>query len=169
MGNLLTKVMSSENEFEKGDAGASNTKLVEAGRCKPGTPVMIKDFPCKVTNFSTAKPGKHGSAKAMLVGKDIFTDKQYEESFGTKDMIPKPIVKKTEMSCIDCSEDGFLSLMQEDGEMKEDIKLPTEEHLREIATRIKAILAEGKKECLVTIQKWGDREQAILCREGGDA
>ena len=70
--------MSSENEFEKGDAGSLNTELAEAGRAKPGSLYMIKDFPCKVTAFSTAKPGKHGSAKAMLVGKDIFTDKQYE-------------------------------------------------------------------------------------------
>ena len=68
--------MSSENEFEAGDAGASNTRFVEAGRAKPGTLIMLKEqFPCKVTAFSTAKPGKHGSAKAMLVGKDIFTDK----------------------------------------------------------------------------------------------
>ena len=161
--------MSSENEFEKGDAGSSNTKLSEAGRAKPGSLVMIKDFPCKVTQFSTAKPGKHGSAKAMLTGKDIFTDKQYEESFGTGDMIPAPEVVKTEMNCIDVTDDGFLSLMQEDGGMKEDIKLPHEEHLKDIATRIKSILAEGKKECLVTVQRWGDREQAVLVREGQDA
>ena len=161
--------MSSENEFDKGDAGSTITELAEAGRAKPGSLFMIKDFPCKVTAFSTAKPGKHGSAKAMLVGKDIFTDKQYEQTFGTGDMEPRPLVKKTEMNCIDCSDDGFLMLMQEDGEMKEDVKLPTEEHLKDIAARIKSILAEGKKECLVTVQKWGEREQAILCREGGDA
>ena len=161
--------MSSENEFEKGDAGATNTELAEAGRAKPGSLYMIKGFPCKVTAFSTAKPGKHGSAKAMLVGKDIFTDKQYEETFGTGDMEPRPIVSKTEMNCIDISDDGFLQLMQEDGEMKEDIKIPHEEHLKDIAARIKSILAEGKKECLVTIQKWGDKEQACLVREGQDA
>ena len=130
---------------------------------------MIKDQPCKVTSHFDAKTGKHGSAKAMLVGKDIFTDKQYEESFGTKDMVPKPVVKKTEMICIDCSEDGFLSLMQEDGEMKEDIKLPTEEHLRDVAARIQAILKAGKKECLVTVQKFGEKEQAVLAREGQEA
>ena len=85
-------------------------------------------------------------------------------------MIPAPEVSKTEMNCIDVTEDGFLSLMdQETGELKEDIKLPHEEHLKDIANRIKSILAEGKKECLVTIQKWGEREQAVLCREGGDA
>ena len=91
----------SDNEFEKGDAGSSLTELAEAGRMKPGSLIMLKgEFPCKVTAFSTAKPGKHGSAKAMITGKDIFTDKQYEETFGTGDMIPRPIIKKTEYTCI---------------------------------------------------------------------
>ena len=30
----------------------------------------------------------------MITAKDIFTDKQYEETFGTGDMIPAPIVTK---------------------------------------------------------------------------
>ena len=65
-----------DNQFEQGDAGASITELAEAGRMKPGSLLMMKEtFPCKVTAFSTAKPGKHGSAKAMITGKDIFTDK----------------------------------------------------------------------------------------------
>ena len=43
---------------------------------KPGSLLIMKDeYPCKVTAFSTAKPGKHGSAKAMITGKDIFTNK----------------------------------------------------------------------------------------------
>ena len=85
----------SDNEFEQGDAGSANITLVEAGRRKPGSLLMMKgEFPCKVINFSTAKPGKHGSAKAMITGKDIFTDKQYEETFGTGDMIPAPVVVK---------------------------------------------------------------------------
>ena len=91
-----------ELEFEVTDAGASSETLVEAGRRKPGSLLMMKgEFPCKVTQFSTAKPGKHGSAKAMITGKDIFTDKQYEETFGTGDMIPAPVVVNTEYTCID--------------------------------------------------------------------
>ena len=94
--------MSSANEFEKGDAGSSFTELAEAGRMKPGSLIMMKDiFPCRVTSFSTAKPGKHGSAKAMITAKDIFTDKQYEETFGTGDMIPRPLVTKKEYTCVD--------------------------------------------------------------------
>ena len=104
--------MSSGEEFEKGDAGANITELCEAGRAKPGSLIMLKDqFPCRVTAFATAKPGKHGSAKAMITGKDIFTDKQYEETFGTGDMTPRPMVSKTEYLCCDVNDDGVLSLL----------------------------------------------------------
>ena len=167
--------MSSSNEFEKGDAGSSTTlsctfdhttHLVEAGRAKPGSLIMLKEtFPCKVTQFATAKPGKHGSAKAMITGKDIFTDKQYEETFGTGDMTPAPTVAKNEYNCIAVDGD-FLQLMAESGELKEDIKLPSEEHLKDIKKGIERILDEGKKECLVQVQTWGDREQAVGVREG---
>merc|ERR1719231_1617224 len=141
-----------ENEFIKGDSGASNTTLVEAGRRKPGSLLMMKEmYPCKVVNFSTAKPGKHGSAKAMIVAKDIFTDKQYEETFGTGDMIPAPVVKKTEYVCIDCDQDGVLNLMTPEGEIKEDLSVPTESHLSDIEKQIRKMIEEGKKECLVTV------------------
>merc|ERR1712113_86350 len=133
---------------------------------KPGTLIMLKDqFPCKVTAFSTAKPGKHGSAKAMITGKDIFTDKQYEETFGTGDITPAPTVSKTEYNCISIDGD-FLQLMTPEGELKEDIKLPTEEHLKDIAKNINRIVEAGKHECLVQVQKWGEREQAVGVREG---
>ena len=161
--------MSSENEFEQGDSGALNTELAEAGRMKPGSLIMMKEqFPCKVTAFSTAKPGKHGSAKAMITAKDIFTDKQYDETFGTGDMIPRPIVTKTEVLCMDCDGDGVLNLLMADGDVKEDLNLPTEAHLSDVAASIKRILEAGAKECLVTFQKWGDREQVVAVREGGD-
>ena len=141
----------SDNEFEQGDAGATTTELHEAGRMKPGSFIMLKgEFPCKVVSFSTAKPGKHGSAKAMITGKDIFTDRQYEETFGTGDMIPRPVVKKNEYVCIAVDGD-FLQLMTEVGEMKEDIKVPTEEHLKDITKRINDILEAGTRECLVTV------------------
>ena len=142
----------SENEFETGDAGALNTELVESSRMKPGSLIMMKDgkFPCRVTAFSTAKPGKHGSAKAMITAKDIFTDKLYEETFSTGDMIPRPIVEKIEAICVDVNEYGEVFLMMPDGEMKEDLDLPTEAHLIDVAKKIREILTSGKFQCLVT-------------------
>ena len=158
-----------DNEFIKGDSGALNTELVEAGRRKPGSLLMMKEtFPCKVVSFSTAKPGKHGSAKAMITGKDIFTDKQYEETYGTGDMIPAPVVVNTEYTCIDLEDDGTVMLMTKDGDMKEDLKLSDAPHLNGMDKQIKAIIEAGAKECLVRVQKWGDKEQAIAVREGND-
>ena len=152
-------MLSDENEFEAGDAGANITELKEAGRMKPGSLIIMKEqFPCKVTAFSTAKPGKHGSAKAMITAKDIFTDKQYDETFGTGDMIPAPIVSKTEVTAICYDDDGVLQLMMPDGDLKEDLNLPTESHLTDIANNIKRIIDAGNKECLVTFQKYGEKE-----------
>ena len=159
----------SDNEFETGDAGAANITLVEAGRRKAGSLLMMKlSFPCKVTNMSTAKPGKHGSAKAMIVAKDIFTDKQYEETFGTGDMIQAPVVTKTEYNCLDLEESGVVQLLTPEGEMKEDISLPSASHLSHLEKQLKAILDLGKKEALVIVQKWGNLEQMIAVREGQD-
>jgi len=37
---------------------------------------MIKGHPCKVVDVSHAKPGKHGAAKANIVGIDLFSNKK---------------------------------------------------------------------------------------------
>lgn len=59
-----------------------------------GAYMMIKTFPCKITEKSLSKTGKHGSSKAHVVGKDIFTDKKYEEIFGASDKVQIPIIAK---------------------------------------------------------------------------
>lgn len=159
--------MSDENEFDQGDSGALNTELAEAGRMKPGSLIIMKEtYPCKVTAFSTAKPGKHGSAKAMITAKDIYTDKQYEETFGTGDMIPRPIVTKVEYVCMCYEDDGPLSLLTPEGEEKNDVSLPTAAHLLDVAAKIKQLCDAADKEVLVTVQRWGDKEQVIAVREG---
>ena len=41
-----------------------------------GSYVMIEDAPCVINSYSTAKPGKHGSAKARVEGKGVFDAKK---------------------------------------------------------------------------------------------
>ncbi len=114
----------SDNEFEKGDAGSANITLVEAGRKKPGSLLMMKgEFPCKVTALSTAKP-------------------------------------------LDRDDSGVLQLLTPEGEMKEDVSLPKEAHLKDLEKLVREILAAGKRECLIVVQKWGEMEQMIAVREG---
>jgi len=41
-----------------------------------GNYLMMDGAPCKITAYSTAKPGKHGSAKARIEGRGVFDDKK---------------------------------------------------------------------------------------------
>jgi len=84
--------MSDDETFEKTDAGALKTVKTDSNRLKPGSLVMMKGQPCKVTDVSTAKPGKHGSAKVILKGKDVLTQKVYECTYHAGDMVDAPIV-----------------------------------------------------------------------------
>lgn len=86
--------MSDEENFDKVDSGSADTTPTQAGSIKKGGYCMLKGFPCKVSDYSTAKPGKHGSAKATIVGNDIFTNKRYEEICPTSANIGVPNVTK---------------------------------------------------------------------------
>ena len=55
------------------------------------------------------------------------------------------------MQCIGITDDGFLQLMDYEGEINENIKLPTENHLEDLAESIKVTLETSDKECLVTV------------------
>ena len=129
---------------------------------------MIKDHPCKVMNFSTAKTGKHGSAKCMITGIDIFTSQKYECTYGSGDMVDAPIVNRIEYTLINIDDEGFCSLMTEAGDIKEDLKLPTDDHLKEIVQKIRDVFEAGNKECLVSAIASMGQEKIIDVREGKD-
>ena len=160
--------MEEENEFTKGDAGAEGIERVQAGSLHKGDLVMIKDHPCRVVSSSTAKTGKHGSAKCMLTGIDIFTANKYECTFGSGDNVDAPVTKRLEYTLINIEDDGFVTLMDESGEIKEDLKVPEEEWLKDVADNIKKIFNDGTKECTVVVLGALGIEKIIGCREGKD-
>ena len=157
-----------DNEFIQGDSGSAGIEKTAAGSLKKGSLVMIKGRPCKVVDFSTAKTGKHGSAKAMVTGIDIFTANKLECTFSTGDNVDAPVVTKNEYTLINIDDEGFVSLMQDSGEVKEDLKLPEDEWLKDIVTKIKSVFEDGKKECLVTVIAALGQEKIISVREGND-
>ena len=112
------------------------TELTDSNRLKNGSLVMIKGNPCKVTQVSTAKPGKHGSAKVILTGKDILTAKVYDCTYHAGDMVPAPIVVRKEYTLLNLDEDT-LEVLDSNGEVKSDLNLPTADHLKDVAKQIK--------------------------------
>ena len=160
--------MSDQDEtFENTDAGSSMFEKTDTNRLKNGSLVMIKGCPCKVTDVSTAKPGKHGSAKVILKGKDIMTGKVYECTYHAGDLVDAPIVNRQEYTLLNI-DDTTLDLLDPSGEVKSDVNLPEEEHLKDVANKIKEVFEEGKRECLVTVLKCMNKELVIEVREGAD-
>ena len=69
--------MEDETFEKKEESGASATHPADAGAIKKGDHCMLKGHPVRVVEVSHSKTGKHGHAKASIIGIDIFTNKKY--------------------------------------------------------------------------------------------
>ena len=149
--------MSDIEEFSDVDAGASNTEALKAGKIRKGDFIVISGKPCKVAEVSTSKTGKHGHAKATIVGLDIFTARKYETIFPTSHSVESPVIKREEWQVTDMDEDGFLSLMNEACEEKLDCKV-TDEAMK---NGIREALDKGTDTVLVTVVSAMDTEMVM--------
>merc|ERR1719326_2296826 len=140
---------------------------MQAGELRKGSHVMIKGHPCKVTEISTSKTGKHGHAKAHIVALDIFTSKKYEDLCPTSHNVEVPFVKRTELQCLSADPDsGEVSLLLESGDTKDDLNLPkfvkvgepTEEDVK-LSDELVAAVDKGDKTVVVTVlEACGDQK-----------
>merc|ERR1712154_644039 len=97
----------------------------------------IKNRPCKIVEMSTSKTGKHGHAKVHMVALDIFTGKKLEDICPSTHNMEVPNVKRKDYQLIGL-EDDFLSLMDDSGDTREDLKCPEGEIGEEIQKAIEA-------------------------------
>ncbi|KAL4961298.1 Eukaryotic translation initiation factor eIF-5A [Aspergillus stella-maris] len=133
--------------FESADAGASATYPMQCSALRKNGFVVIKGRPCKIVDMSTSKTGKHGHAKVHLVALDIFTQKKYEDLSPSTHNMDVPNVTRREYQLLDVSEDGFLSLMDDNGNTKDDVKVPE----GDVGDRINKMFTEDGKDCNVVI------------------
>jgi translation initiation factor 5A len=59
-----------------------------------GNYLMMDGAPCKITAYSTAKPGKHGSAKARIEGKGVFDERKRSLSQPVDAKIWVPVIER---------------------------------------------------------------------------
>jgi len=149
----------SEYAIDNADAGASETIPMEAGQIKKGGYMMIKGRPCKVLSISVSKTGKHGHAKCNFTATDIFTGKKLEDMVPSTHGTTVPIVIKADWEIIDISEDGELTLMDEGGNQKVDLNLPT---IPEgFGEEIRTAWDDGANTIMVTVQSAVGEEAVI--------
>ncbi|SEL85536.1 translation initiation factor IF-5A [Haloferax larsenii] len=59
-----------------------------------GSYVMMEEKPCKIYAYSTAKPGKHGSAKARVESRGVFDNKKRSLSQPVDAKVWVPIIER---------------------------------------------------------------------------
>ncbi|CAO3672335.1 unnamed protein product [Umbelopsis vinacea] len=156
-----------EHTFEQASAGASLTYPLQCSALRKNGHVVIKGRPCRL---STCPPPRLASTDTprSIVAIDIFTNKQVSylrEKVKLEDLSPSthnmdvPNVVRNEYSLINV-DDGFLSLMLNDGSTKDDVKLPE----GELGEKLQEEFDEGK-ELLVTVVSAMGEEHALAYKE----
>ena len=125
--------------------------------------IMIKGKPCKVLNISVSKTGKHGHAKCNFTATDIFTGKKLEDMVPSSHGTTVPIVVRTEWEIMDIGEDGEVTLMDEAGNQKTDINLPT--FPETMAQEIRDAWADGENQVSCTVQAAVGIEQIVAYKK----
>merc|ERR1712048_821134 len=152
-------------EFENVESGASLTYPAAAGSIRKGAHIVIKGRPCKVLEMTTSKTGKHGHAKCHFTAVDIFTGKKCEMLESSTHNCDVPNVNRAEYTLLDISDDGFVSLMEDSGETKDDLSLPSgTEDLDALAVTLKEDFEEGK-DLIITVLSAMNQEMIIASRE----
>lgn len=90
--------------------------------------------------FPSSSVGKHGHAKVHLVGIDIFTGKKYEDICPSTHNMDVPHVKREDYQLTDIDE-GYLVLMNDGGDIREDLKIPD----GDLGTQLRSEFESGKE------------------------
>ncbi|CAL8319280.1 unnamed protein product [Boreogadus saida] len=150
--------MAEIDNFDAADSGASNTFPIQCSALRKNGYVVMKGHPCKIVEMSTSKTGKHGHAKVNLTGIDIFSNKKYEDMCPSTHNVDVPHIKRTEWQLLNIT-DGFMSLMFENGDLREDLRLPEGDLGKEIQAKFEnsddflvTVLSAMGEECAVSVK-----------------
>jgi translation initiation factor 5A len=100
-----------------------------------GSYVMMDGAACKITAYSTAKPGKHGSAKARVEGRGVFDGKKRSFSQPVDAKIRVPIIERKQGQVINVESASVAQVMDLDTyetitiSTPDDVDLSNEENI----------------------------------------
>jgi len=150
-----------DTHFDQAVSGASTTYPMQCSALRKNGFVMLKGRPCKIVEMTTSKTGKHGHAKVHLVGIDIFTSKKYEDLCPSTHNIDVPNVNRCDYQLLDISDDGFVSLLDDKGDIRDDLRMPADE---ELAKKIGEDLKKSEATIILTVLSAVGEEAIIACK-----
>ncbi|XP_046374154.1 eukaryotic translation initiation factor 5A-like [Haliotis cracherodii] len=150
-----------DETFEQAGSGASASYPKQCSALRKNEYVLIKNRPCKIVDLSTSKTGKHGHAKVHIVGTDLFTSKKLEDVCPSTHNMNVPHVSRIEYQLIDMDSDGFLTLMDDKNNIRDDLKVGDKdpELKKDIESKLKdgvptmaAVLKAMDEEVIVSVK-----------------
>jgi|ERR1712170_82816 len=138
-----------DEDFQTGASGAADCVPQQCSALRKNGYVNIKGKPCKIVEMTTSKTGKHGHAKVHLTGLDIFTGKKLEDICPSTHNMMVPTVNRKEYEVVDIDEDCYLTLMDDSGETRDDLKLTS-------------LCSVEKREEVINLKSKAEKEDNVL-------
>lgn len=85
--------------------------------------MLVDDEPCKITNITTSKPGKHGSSKARIEAVGLFDGNKRSVVYSVTDKIYVPMIDKRKAQVLSVQGDQ-IQLMDTESYDTFDMNLP---------------------------------------------
>ena len=89
-----------------------------------GNYVMIDDVACKINSYSTASPGKHGSAKARIEAEGVFDSQKRSLSRPVDQKVWVPIIERKQGQVVSIEGADVAQVMDLDTYETISIKVP---------------------------------------------
>ena len=105
------------------------SKPADLGSVKTGSYIVIDGEPCRIVDYDKSKPGKHGSAKARVVGVGIFDNVKRSIVSPVSSTIEIPLIEKRSAQIISLSP-TIMQIMDLENYEINDIDLPEDEEIK---------------------------------------
>jgi translation initiation factor 5A len=150
------------DEDSQVSAGASQTYLAQVSGLSKGGYVCIKGHPCQVVDLTQSEGGAHLRALVHITGVDVFTGESYRETVSSNSNVHIPLLKRTDYSLLDITDDGYLSLLTSDGSTKDDLKVPE----GELGGEVRSAVGDGRDVVIRVLAAMG-QEAVVSVKETG--
>ena len=100
-------------------------KTVGVGSLKKGDTIILDNAPCKITDTTISKPGKHGHSKVNITAVGILDGKKRNVVMPGHDKVEAPIIEKKSAQVLSVS-DKKASVMDTETFETFDLEIPEE-------------------------------------------
>ncbi|MDG6923154.1 MAG: translation initiation factor IF-5A [Nitrososphaerota archaeon] len=105
------------------------SKPVDLGSTKEGSYILIDGEPCRIVEYDKSKPGKHGAAKARVVGIGVFDGVKRSLVSPVSTNVEVPLIEKKSGQIISQSS-GKVQIMDLETFETIDVPEPAEEEVK---------------------------------------